>query len=76
MDHQRLRDAARARSPHERRGQALSNALFQISPAIANEVVGSDFDPFYLDERIPAFWAWLEEHYPHEADEAEAYSGG
>jgi hypothetical protein len=45
-----------------RMGQALFNALQEVSPATAYDVSNSTkqrVDPFYSDERIPAFWKFI-----------------
>lgn len=38
-----------------RKGQALFNALFVAAPILADMIRGTDTDPFYRDDRIPAF---------------------
>lgn len=38
-----------------RKGQVLFNKLHEINPELANSLRGSVVDPFYRDERIPAF---------------------
>lgn len=48
-----------AASPSLRIGQAIFNALYHREPMIADIVRGSDLDPFYRDEVLPDFWAWL-----------------
>lgn len=43
-------------------GQMLSNA-FQAEPEyrdIVRELAGTKFDPFYVDENVPAFLEYLE----------------
>lgn len=45
--------------PHQRRGQALFNYLYSVRPDLAQVICGSDLDPFYSDERIPACLSWL-----------------
>lgn len=42
-----------------RRGQFMFNTLYRRYPAIANRINGTEFDPFYVDERIPKFIAYL-----------------
>jgi hypothetical protein len=44
-----------------RAGQGLFNTLEQFNPEIANEIRGTDLDPFYINDRIPSFMAWLGE---------------
>lgn len=38
-----------------REGQYMMGRLFKICPQVYNLIVGSKYDPFYLDERIPEF---------------------
>jgi len=38
-----------------RKGQTLFNKLNEINPNLADSLRGSVVDPFYQDERIPAF---------------------
>lgn len=35
-----------------RRGQGLYNFLHMVRPELAKAIVGSHFDPFYVDENI------------------------
>lgn len=46
-----------------REGQAAFNALYELSPALAQRIRGdhSTLDPFYRDENLPAFFRWLED---------------
>lgn len=44
-----------------RTGQILFNVLYDIAPEVANEIRGTEFDPYYLDSRIRAF---LDRIYP------------
>ena len=47
-----------------RYGQALFNATYDIDPEFADEIRGSDIDPFYSgceDRRIQSFLKLLEE---------------
>ena len=50
-------------NPAQRWGQALFNTLFAVHPEVA-EKVRSDFrvDPFYDDDRVPAFLEFVERH--------------
>lgn len=43
----------------ERYGQAYFNALHTLAPEIANEIRGTEADPFYLNENIEAFFNYL-----------------
>lgn len=38
-----------------RKGQCLFNALNRTFPKMANEIRGTDADPFYVDEKIGLF---------------------
>lgn len=40
-----------------REGQRAFNELYQDEPEIADAIRGTEYDPFYLDERLPAFLA-------------------
>lgn len=44
-----------------RRGQFMFNTLYKHYPAIANRLHGTEFDPFYVDDRIPDFISYLTE---------------
>lgn len=39
----------------QRRGQAMMNALARVAPELYDMVTGTLADPFYRDDRIPAF---------------------
>lgn len=43
-----------------RRGQAWFNALHELRPDLANEIRGTDIDPFYNDNKLPDAWEWLD----------------
>lgn len=43
-------------NPEIRYGQALYNALFDINKELARKIVGTDCDPFYLNNKIPKFF--------------------
>ena len=47
--------AYRKQHPGMREGQILFNVFSTMNPDMANFVCGKEFDPFYDDERIPAF---------------------
>jgi len=46
-----------------RKGQGVFNLLCKIRPDLAEMIRGSDFDPFYRDERLPAFYSYLCRHW-------------
>ena len=39
-----------------RQGQIAFNELYATEPDIANSIRGSEFDPFYDDEKLEAFF--------------------
>lgn len=45
----------RIQNPSWRRGQALFNALESIDRELADQIRGTDADPFYVDSREQAF---------------------
>ena len=38
-----------------RKGQAYFNYLYQLHPDVADEIRGTEYDPFYNDSRIEKF---------------------
>jgi len=42
-----------------RKGQCLFNALYWFDAELADIIRATPADPFYRDERIPAFWKEL-----------------
>ena len=44
-----------------RKGQVLFNVLYDERPEWADEIRATEIDPFYEDQKIPAFWEWLEQ---------------
>lgn len=49
--------------PNWRKGQLYFNCLHNMDPELANELRGSDKDPFYRDDRIPAFLIIVEQRW-------------
>jgi hypothetical protein len=47
----------------QRPGQAHFNALYELRPDLADEIRGTDLDPFYNDTRIPEFLCWVVAHW-------------
>jgi len=46
-------------------GQCCFNALYMIDPELANQITGTDIDPFYAppqDESIAKFWEFVEKN--------------
>ena len=52
-------DRVRTLFPEWRDGQAHCNVLRVARPDLYLELIGTDADPFYRDDRIPAFLDWL-----------------
>lgn len=48
--------ANKRRHPEWRGGQAAFNTLREIRPELAEELRGTEFDPFYRDELVGAFF--------------------
>lgn len=44
-------------------GQYLFNTLYLVRPDLADKIVTTDIDPFYLDSRLSAFWTFLDENW-------------
>ena len=42
-----------------RKGQTLFNALYEIYPELADEMRGTQFDPFYDDSRFHIALSWI-----------------
>jgi hypothetical protein len=49
--------------PRWRKGQVYFNCLWGLDPVLANEIRGGDNDPFYRDDKIPAFLKVVEERW-------------
>lgn len=49
------------KNPELRKGQAAFNLLYEINPRIANEILGTEKDPFYIDSRMDIFVKYLYE---------------
>jgi hypothetical protein len=56
------------RPEHIRLGQHAFNLLNEQFPAIANSYRGDDLDPFYDDNKIPAFMSDILQNYVATAD--------
>lgn len=48
---------------YERMGQFTFNLLHLCFRDIANEIRGTEFDPFYVDEKIPILLKHLRDNY-------------
>jgi hypothetical protein len=49
--------------PDLRWGQAYFNVLYSKKRRLADELRGTDFDPFYSDHKIPAFLDYIATHW-------------
>lgn len=47
----------------QRQGQAAYNAFYQVWPYEANQITGTDLDPFYDDKRVPAFMCHINQFF-------------
>lgn len=45
--------------PEQRAGQAFFNALWEKRPDLYKQMTQTELDPFNLDERLPAAWAYV-----------------
>lgn len=45
----------------ERSGQAAFNALWNVRPDLADQVRGTDLDPFHNDAVLLPFWHFVQE---------------
>jgi hypothetical protein len=46
-----------------RYGQASFNALAEMRPDLATQIVGSARDPFHDNSRLPDFYTWVEQNW-------------
>lgn len=46
-----------------RMGQTAFNVLVNVRPDLSEQVRGTDLDPFYKDDRLLAFYQWVEENW-------------
>lgn len=55
-------DVCRAKEqyPTLRVGQSMMVVLSKVNFALYEEITGTEIDPFYLDERVDDFLAWLD----------------
>jgi hypothetical protein len=44
-----------------RKGQEAFNKLWEENPAVASAITGTEFDPFYDDSKLEAFYKKVEE---------------
>lgn len=54
------------RHPEWRVGQTAFNVLWKLRPELAEQVRVTEANPYYLDDRLPAFYEWLEQHWEDE----------
>lgn len=48
---------------HQRQGQWAFNMLDMWRPDLSTQIRGKLIDPFHNDDRLPAFWAFVEENW-------------
>lgn len=48
---------------HERKGQALMNALSLYRKSLFNKIANTSLDCFYQDQRYPKSLEWIEENW-------------
>lgn len=53
-------------SPEQREGQYVFNCLFYNRPDLSEQIRGTILDPYYLDQHLPQFWIWVEQHWDDE----------
>jgi hypothetical protein len=58
----RADDASRA----QREGQLHFNALWYFEPDTAELIRMKPYDPFFVDEKLPAFLTWLQAYWEDE----------
>jgi hypothetical protein len=47
-----------------REGQTAFNLLYILRPDLSEQIRGDvQLDPFYVDGKLPAFWAWVEQEW-------------
>lgn len=55
---------AHCKPEDQRRGQWALNMLSHVKPNLAQIATGSlNLDPFYNDEKLPAFWKFVEDNW-------------
>ena len=57
-----LQNGAHLRT-QEREGQWLFNTLLEAYEKLAEKLRGTEYDPFYVDDRIPKFWEFVRIHW-------------
>lgn len=50
----------RFKNPEWRVGQTYFNTLYEMRQHLADEIRGTNLDPFYADEQLPFFLAYVE----------------
>lgn len=50
---------SQSRLPDWRIGQSAFNLLYRVRPDLAEMLRGSDFDPFYKNENLAAFYSFV-----------------
>lgn len=55
--------AAKFNYPSWRAGQAAFNVLYEMRPDLSGQIRAAALDPFHDDSKLPAFYAWVKEHW-------------
>lgn len=50
-------------NPAQRRGQALFNHLHDVRPDLANQLRGTDLDPFYDNSKVVDALEFIQQHW-------------
>jgi hypothetical protein len=50
-----------ASTPHLRLGQVYFDVLYEMNPWLANDVIGTEYDPYETND-MDTFLTWLGEH--------------
>ena len=56
-------EVAATTAPKWRLGQAVFNTLHELRPRLANQIRGTNLDPFNNDDRLPAFYKHVEKNW-------------
>lgn len=51
------------RTPDLRNGQRAFNVLHAMRPDLSEQIRATDLDPFHDDDRLEAFYAWVERNW-------------
>jgi hypothetical protein len=60
---EKTRRDLRALKSDQRSGQILSNTLFTVREDLYSRITGTEFDPFYDDDKVVGALVWIMEHW-------------